>query len=332
MSIRVKAGKIRRELASTARIAEVTGKADALRVLAGKADIQISVRRSNLETPAMKRRLLNKHAIMSAYFRKTFRAFRKDYKGPEALPPADPAMENAVYVCWWQGEEAAPPLVRRCVASIRRHAAGREVIFLTEDNYRDYVGFPAFIEEKIRKGQISRTHASDLLRIELLARYGGLWLDATTFCSGDYSYAFEGPVWSIKRPGYLHLSAACGRFANHAMAADGEGRYAFALIRDLLYHYWENNTMAVDYLFLDYLIVLAMQMDRRVREMFRRIPKNNPCCDDLLNCFGRPFDEGKWKEMTSETSLFKLTWKLRFPETRNGKPTFYGKLLKGAIL
>ena len=35
----------------------------------------------------------------------------------------------------------------------------------------------------IDSGQITKTHLSDLLRLELLIRYGGTWIDATVFCT-----------------------------------------------------------------------------------------------------------------------------------------------------
>ena len=59
----------------------------------------------------------------------------------------------------------------------------RNVHILTEENYRDYVTFPPFIQQKIDSGVISKTHMSDLLRLELLIRHGGLWLDATVLCT-----------------------------------------------------------------------------------------------------------------------------------------------------
>lgn len=41
--------------------------------------------------------------------------------------------------------------------------------------------FPKYIEEKWKRGVITHTHMTDLLRLELLIRYGGTWIDATVF-------------------------------------------------------------------------------------------------------------------------------------------------------
>ena len=46
-----------------------------------------------------------------------------------------------------------------------------------------YVQFPNYIIEKWNAGLITNTHMTDLLRLELLIRYGGMWVDATVLCT-----------------------------------------------------------------------------------------------------------------------------------------------------
>ena len=43
----------------------------------------------------------------------------------------------------------------------------------------DYVTFTDEIINKFNSGKIDYTHMSDILRAELLYRYGGMWIDAT---------------------------------------------------------------------------------------------------------------------------------------------------------
>ena len=39
------------------------------------------------------------------------------------------------------------------------------------------------VMEKWEKGIITHTHMTDLLRLELLIKYGGMWIDATVLCT-----------------------------------------------------------------------------------------------------------------------------------------------------
>ena len=41
------------------------------------------------------------------------------------------------------------------------------------------------IEEKFEKGKIGMAHFSDLLRISLLAKWGGMWIDSTALCTDE---------------------------------------------------------------------------------------------------------------------------------------------------
>ena len=91
------------------------------------------------------------------------------------------------------------------------------------------------MEEKKKKGIISRTHYSDLLRLEILGNYGGIWLDSTFFCTKPcIDDLFEYPVWSIKRPDYLHCSIACGQFANYSLGCRYESKKIFEILSDYL--------------------------------------------------------------------------------------------------
>lgn len=71
----------------------------------------------------------------------------------------------------------APEPIRKYVESIQKNIGNHKVTIITEDNYKDYVKFPNWIEKEI----IYHIHYFDLLRLELLANYGGIWLDSTFF-------------------------------------------------------------------------------------------------------------------------------------------------------
>jgi len=65
-----------------------------------------------------------------------------------------------------------------------------EIHIITLENYREYVDIPQHILDKFERGIITMTTMSDVLRFQLLARYGGYWLDATVFFSSDIPKEF----------------------------------------------------------------------------------------------------------------------------------------------
>lgn len=320
------------EMNATSKIAKVTSLGAAVNTFRAKIDIQIMNRNGFKESEAVKKRLVNKHETMLAYFKKTFGDFFDKYDFDRSLPKSDLAIRDRIWICWWQGIDEAPEIVKRCIESIKKNVVNHEVIIITEENYKEYVNIPKWVEEKKNLGIISRTNYSDLLRLSLLAEHGGMWLDATFFCAKPtIDEYFSYPLWSIKRPDYLHCSVASGYFAGYSLQCNVEQRWIFATIRDLFLYYWRNNDMLIDYLIVDYMIVLAQQYDSRIGEAFSSIVSNNPCCDELYKVLGEPFDEEVWKNLTKDTSLFKLTWKQEFPLQKNGKETFYAKILNGTL-
>lgn len=326
--------RILEELDATRRIAKVASWKDAFVTLQAKFDIQVMNRNGYQESEKQKEHLLKKHEVMLKYYKKTFADFFKtyDYKKNQELNRSKSQYSDCIWVCWWQGLDQAPEIVKACVESIKRNAGKHPVILLTEDNYRQYVDIPEWVEEKKNKGIITRTNYSDLLRLSLLAKHGGMWLDATFYCTklipDEY---FNIPIWSIKRPDYAHASVASGYFAGYSLACNQEFRWIFATIRDFFLNYWKYNDTMVDYLMVDYMIVLAQKMDNEIAKAFAEIPSNNPLCDELFKNLNNVYDEMLWDKLKKDTLLFKLTWKQSFINIKDGKSTFYEKLFSGIL-
>ena len=46
---------------------------------------------------------------------------------------------DKVWVCWFQGYESAPPLVKACINSMHKVMPEKEIIVLTKTNYKQYI-------------------------------------------------------------------------------------------------------------------------------------------------------------------------------------------------
>jgi hypothetical protein len=320
------------ELYATRILAGATSWPEAVNSFRAKLDIQIMNRNGYQEPPAVRNRLLQKHETVLKYLEGRFGDFYAQYDYSAKLPSSNPALEGKVWMCWWQGLDSAPEVVQACVDSVQRNVGDRDVVVITDNNLSDYVDIPGWVFDKVKDGIITRTNLSDLLRLSLLTEHGGLWLDATFYCAGPIeSMVFATPLWTIKRPDYLHASVAGGNFAGYSLACDTSCRKPFMVVRDFFLEYWRQSTFMIDYLLVDYLIVLAQRHCPAIADAFESVSPNNPLCDELIKVLGEPFNPEMWSLMRSETKLFKLTWKQSFPRERGGKKTFYGALLDGDL-
>ncbi len=88
-------------------------------------------------------------------------------------------LPRKIWFCWFQGLEHAPELVRECHASWVRHNPGWEIHVLDEQNTDD------FVDESCgwKWEHLPLEKRADLLRLALLETHGGVWADATCYCT-----------------------------------------------------------------------------------------------------------------------------------------------------
>lgn len=179
------------EIGATFRIARATSWPEAINTFRAKLDIQVMSRNGYKEPPAVKERLLRKHETVLQYLENSFGDFFESYDYDAPLPPSDPALEGKIWMCWWQGEENAPEIVRACIDSVRRNASGHEVVVITDENLSDYAIFPiGFSKRSVPascRGRIYPTYCASLCLpstvacgwmplSSALARYMNTWI------------------------------------------------------------------------------------------------------------------------------------------------------------
>lgn len=249
-------------------------------------------------------------------------------------PVSQPVVTNdkrRIWVFWWTGEHDAPDIVKACIKSIRQNANGHEVILIDKDNIADYVSFPQYIEIKHNSGAISHAHYSDIVRLSLLAEYGGVWIDATVFISQPLpKYVFETDFFSAKSVDVNAHYYSHSRWTTYFLAGHS-GFPLFRFVRNMLYEYWANANVAIDYLLFDYMIGLVYNCSSKVRTVIDLLPDNNLIRGKLMSEIEKqtPYSEELFDELrTGETFLSKLSWRYGNPVAYvNGKLTNYGYLL-----
>jgi hypothetical protein len=215
-----------------------------------------------------------------------------------------------IWTCWLQGELEMPEIPRMCVAAMRRYAGGHPVVVLTLANYTKYVRVAPHIVEKYRNGVIKHCHFADILRINILAQQGGVWLDATMLCTKPLDARFfEASFHSIKLQPFGNFVSGC-RWAVYCLSAK-RGNKLFVLLQQLFEQYVQQENYFVDYFMFDQFIAMLYDRDADIREMIDAVPYSNPDIMKLTALLSTPFHADKWAALTATTSLFKLSWKER---------------------
>ena len=244
-------------------------------------------------------------------------------------PHVQEANQGPIWVFWWQGEEAMPPIVRKCYEQLLKMApANHPVQLVTKDNLAGFISLPEHILSLLHSGHITLTHFSDICRATLLSEHGGMWFDSTVYVASPIQEnLFETPYFSGKAP---YNSKFVNRCMYTGFMIGGAKRAPwFCFLRDFLFDYWKTRGALLDYLLIDYALTMALDHLPTIREDVSRGIVHTDYIHTLEAIRNEPYDEAKYKEMVSSCPFFKMSYKLPNVEhTPKGKLTYYGYLLQ----
>lgn len=228
--------------------------------------------------------------------------------------PATMLEKVPVWCCWWQGVEQMPELVRMCNDRLRQllPTEEAELHMLTRDNYSEYVTLPDYIIEKFEAGKMSITALSDTLRVALLAKYGGFWIDSTVFMSDHFPLEFiRNDFYAQKMydPVKWKHEACKGRWCGFLMGGKA-GNIIFLLLRDAFFAWWKTHDSVIDYVILDYFLLSGYKQIPAVREQIDNVPNNNPDVFEMYKVLNEPYTPELYTRLTKNTNLHKLTYKM----------------------
>ena len=239
--------------------------------------------------------------------------------------------DGPIWMFWWQGVEAMPPIVKKCYDLAVLHAPkDHPVVLLTEQNYSQYAHIPEYILEKVKLGIITLTHFSDILRMSLLYEHGGLWMDATLYAAGTIPKSlFEQDFFSVRTPKEGDWVSWClwtgffiGGVKKHPL---------FGFVRQLFFDYWKEHNELLDYFLIDLAIVMAYDNIPQIRESVDKgvwrtdklfVPQNNIDKFIDVNCYHKILKEWTFFKMTYRDYFGKL-----IAEKQHGQYTWYGYML-----
>lgn len=230
---------------------------------------------------------------------------------------------NKVWVCWLQGEENAPELIKKCISSIKENAVNREVIILTNTNYSNYIKFPNYIIEKYEKGIITYTHFSDLIRLSVLAQYGGIWLDATVLCTEPLpSYITDAPLFVYKDVNLDRVSEM-PIVASSWLISSYSNNDIIVATKKLLFAYWEKENKLINYYIFHLFFKIATE---KFQEEWNRVPTFSNVPPHILQFeLLETFDPNRLEQIKKMSPIHKLNKEIQ--NTNCEKFTFYDYII-----
>lgn len=287
---------------------------------------------------------------------------RKSFKGiyPEILKIVEPILQNRyfpillskkeevrrknlehhqskiVWFCWLQGIEQTPPIVKACYNSLQRHLVqefkgskvqGYEIKVIDNENWKEYVELPNYIIKKWEKGRIPAALFSDLLRLELLIKYGGTWIDSTVLCTSSMVQKVQEFKEYLDADLFLFQYTKQGTIPvniSNWFITSCTNNEVLIVLREMLYAYWKDYDCTLDY----YIFHLFFSMlSKEYPEAITKMPYGySPNSLTLLYHWGEKFDPEKWDSLMSKVCFHKLAFRVR-EEVKEDKNNYYNYIL-----
>lgn len=214
-----------------------------------------------------------------------------------------------IWQCWLQGVDTAPDIVKACLKSVEKHKKKEQkVVIITSDNFDQYVNLPQYIIKKWKDGIISNAHFADILRINLLSRYGGYWIDATCLLTAST------PNWMDETS--LFMFHAHGEFSYtliqncfiHAKAND----YLINCWLQLTHEVWKNESKLLHYFQHHLLLKAIISVVPKALQEYQNMPKVSEQDTQAFASYlsmSSPYSTDRLKEIINKSFMHKLTYK-----------------------
>lgn len=273
--------------------------------------------------------------LIREYLITKFDSFITSYDTGNAAIKHHKEENKNIWLMWFQGEENAPELVKRCIENIRRMNSDKNVMVISQNNLNEFIDVPYKIMTLVNEGNMSPTHFSDYCRSVLLSEYGGVWIDATLFSVKTIpAEIFSREFYTIKDKSEqnFNVSVAHYRWNTFMMEAKVGESNVFNFVKDFLDNYWVHEDSSIDYLLIDYVLDIAYSKFDIYKQVIDSVDVNNEDTLWLESMLNRKFDKRDWKlQLEKRTIFYKLTYKNKHYRDFNGKATYYEKLLTNEL-
>lgn len=202
-----------------------------------------------------------------------------------------------VWTMWLQ--EDIPLIIQACLKTIKHFYP--QTIVITDKNIKDYIDIPDVIYKKYKDGIIKSPHFSDYVRMCLLDKYGGTWIDASCYMTAEI------PKFIIKQDFFVFQNNNQSKISNFFIHSVSNNKLTKCM-RIFLEEYWKNENITINYFMFHIFLMYLVKEDPKCREIFYNIVPElqqkvhyfNPLASRLK------FNEDLWEYLKNTCFLYKI--------------------------
>lgn len=213
------------------------------------------------------------------------------------------SFNNDVWVYWAQGWKNTPQIIEICNKSLNAHLKDWNIHLLDDDNIDQYVEIPDIIRLRRLDNKISIAHYSDIIRLLLLEKWGGIWIDSTVFFSGS---DMINELKTLDLFMFQDIHNPYANVSNWLILAKSNSRI-LAIIKSLLLDFYSTHDCLYHY-FMFHMIV--NYVSKKECSEWNKMPVYLNCQSLLLGSqINNEYRENVYQAIISQTDIHKLSYK-----------------------
>ena len=194
-----------------------------------------------------------------------------------------------VWMCWFQGlnDNSLPELNQKCISAWQSNS-DFDVHVLTNENIHNYV--PEYFEITDRYLDLSKgsarchAHNADLLRLLLLSKYGGTWVDSSVYPSLPFKNFYKTILPTDNPDCFFSYRYPTRRFSKREGDREISVWFLSSLFpKNYLIESWKNklvhrffNQKKWKYFEMDQILCEIYDSDSKIRKIINSMPQINP--------------------------------------------------------
>jgi hypothetical protein len=232
-------------------------------------------------------------------------------------------LNKQIFILWLQGWDNAPWLQKQAAKSWEINNPEWKVEYIDFNNLKDYVSDIDYIYDETKN--ITPQAKSDIIRLSLLKKYGGIWADATLLCMQPLDNWIEDALepygfWMYRGGGGGQMSNKEGCAAWFIISE--KDNYLITEWKNKCDEYWNNHDTPHIYYWVDSLFKEKFETDEKFKTEWLKI--KSICCDDegqphCLEKYGLGNNDQEIKTLLTEKPPYVLKlwnyWNETFPDT-----------------
>ena len=232
--------------------------------------------------------------------------------------------EKIIWQYWHQGTKEAPKIIKKCLLSVKEQMKGYKQIVLDYNSIKDYIELPDRYYRLLEDKKMKIAHFSDVLRVYLLEKYGGTWIDSTIYLTDKIPDEIMNSNFCILQKDIL--SDLSGNNNSCFFIHNKEYSAHIAMMKNILDKYWAENDFVINYFMFEHISTMLSQIKGELKDEWDNMPRYSAeITGELQKHLFDEFKIDEFEKIKKLTPIHKLTYKK--PKKTAQKNTYYDYIL-----